>query len=135
MGRGNSQVHGYTRSFSLWHKAQHLDAHASNLTTPFHGNEQPNASLQLLPEAEAERSKAEAVGSQLQGVVGRGFGHWYPCWHAALLSLNQGALSAMERPRLSGPATVCRSIAVMHTSCSPDFTWPCPCLTAPPNTL
>jgi hypothetical protein len=30
---------------------------------------QSNASLQLLPEAEAERSKAEAVGSQLQGVV------------------------------------------------------------------
>jgi hypothetical protein len=27
-----------------------------------------NASLQLLPEAAAERSKAEAVGRQLQGV-------------------------------------------------------------------
>jgi hypothetical protein len=29
----------------------------------------PNASLQLLPEAGAERSKAEAGGSQLQGIV------------------------------------------------------------------
>jgi hypothetical protein len=28
-----------------------------------------NASLQLLPEAGAERSKAEALGSQLQGIV------------------------------------------------------------------
>jgi hypothetical protein len=28
----------------------------------------PNASLQLLPEAGAKRSKAEAVGSQLQGI-------------------------------------------------------------------
>src|SRR5215831_12581355 len=32
----------------------------------------PNASLQLLPEAGAERSKAEAGGSQLQGVVRQG---------------------------------------------------------------
>jgi len=31
----------------------------------------PNASLQLLPEAGAERSKAEAGGSQLQGMVER----------------------------------------------------------------
>jgi hypothetical protein len=29
----------------------------------------PNARLQLLPEAAAQRSKAEAVGSQLQGIV------------------------------------------------------------------
>ena len=32
----------------------------------------PNASLQLLPEAGAERSTAEAGGSQLQGVVRQG---------------------------------------------------------------
>src|SRR6266568_6973543 len=57
MGRGNSQVHGYTRSFSLWHKAQHLDAHAPNLTTPFHGNEQPNASAEPRPRAGATQER------------------------------------------------------------------------------
>src|SRR5262245_46038363 len=39
------------------------------------------ASLQLLPEAGVERSKAEAVGSQLQGVVRPGYSLpllWFP---------------------------------------------------------